>query len=229
VRPRLTSSRSRFADRLTPSEPGPLIDAEAELVDERSSRRDVLVRAFAAAGAVGVGGTVLGSIAGAAASAPSRAQDVRILNFLLELEYAQEAFYEEAQSADALSGELLRFARVVGDQEREHVASLRTVLGGEARSKPSFRFEDAVTSEARFAAAALTLEETATAGYIGQAANLTEKRIPTVARIVAVEARHAAWIRDVVDRLPAPWAFDPAKSSAQVKKTLERAGFVEGS
>lgn len=228
MRRRLTSSRPRFADRLNASEPGPLHDAGAELVDERSSRRDVLVRAFAAAGAVGLGGTVLGSIAGAA-SAPSPAQDVRILNFLLELEYAQEVFYEEAHAADALSGELLRFAQVVGDQEREHVASLRKVLGGEARSRPSFRFGDAVKSEARFAAAALTLEETAAAGYIGQAANLTEKRIQTVARIVAVEARHAAWIRDVVDRLPAPSAFDPAKTSAQVKKTLERAGFVEGS
>jgi rubrerythrin len=228
VRPRLTSSRPRFADRLNASEPGPLLDAGAELADDRSSRRDVLVRAFAAAGAVGLGGTALGSIAGAA-SAPSPAQDVRILNFLLELEYAQEVFYEEAQGADALSGELLRFAQVVGDQEREHVASLRRVLGGEARSKPSFRFGDAVKSEARFAAAALTLEETAAAGYIGQAANLTEKRIPTVARIVAVEARHAAWIRDVADRLPAPSAFDPGKTSAQVRKTLERAGFVEGS
>lgn len=195
----------------------------------RSSRRDVLVQALTAAGAVGLGGAVAGSLAGAAASAPSRAQDLRILNFLLELEYLQQAFYEEAREADALSGELLRFAQVVGDHEREHVASLRRALGGDARSEPAFRFGEAVESEAKFAAAALTLEETLAAAYIGQAANLTARRIPTVARIVPVEARHAAWIRDLVDRLPAPSAFDPAKSSAEVRKTLERTGFVERS
>jgi ferritin-like protein len=172
---------------------------------------------------------MLGSLAGAAASAPSRAQDVRILNFLLELEYLQEALYEEAREVGALSGEVLRFAQVAGDHEREHVASLRSVLGGEARSKPTFHFGDAAENDARFAAAALTLEETASAAYIGQAANLTAKRVPTVARIVPVEARHAAWIRDVVDRLPAPSAFDSAKTSAEVTKTLERTGFVERS
>jgi ferritin-like protein len=228
VRPRLKSSGSESADRLSAPNRASL-DAEAEFVVEQHSRRDVLVQAFTAAGAVGLGGVLVGSLAGAAASAPSRAQDVRILNFLLELEYLQQAFYEEAREADALSGEVLRFAQVVGDHEREHVVSLRRALGGEARPKPAFNFGDAVKSDARFAAAALTLEETATAGYIGQAANLTAKRIPTVARIVPVEARHAAWIRDVVDRLPAPSAFDPAKTSAEVTKTLERTGFVERS
>jgi hypothetical protein len=228
VRPRRTASGSKSADWLSAPDWGPL-DAGAELVVARSSRRDVLVKAFAAAGALGLGGAVAGSLAGAAASAPSRAQDVRILNFLLVLEYLQQAFYEEAREADALTGERLRFAQVVGDHEREHVASLRRALGGEARSKPAFRFGEAVKDDAKFTAAALTIEETAAAAYIGQAANLTAKRIPTVARIVPVEARHAAWIRDVADRLPAPSAFDPAKSSAQVRKTLERTGFVERS
>lgn len=119
-----------------------------------------------------------------------------------------------------------RFARVVSAHEAEHVGALKAVLGEDARSKPDFRFGDAVTKEDRFAAAALTLEETAAAGYIGQAANLTEESILAVARIVAVEARHAAWIRNIVGRLPAPQAFDPAKTAAEVANTLERTGFV---
>jgi hypothetical protein len=227
VRPRGTSKGARSADRRAPQQASH--DAGTKLGGDRSSRRDLLRHALAATGVVGLGGAALGSLAGAGASAPSRAQDVRILNFLLQLEYLQEAFYEEALDADALSGELVRFAQVVGDHEREHVASLRKVLGGDARSKPAFRFGDAVENDAKFAAAALTLEETAAAGYIGQAANLTAGRIPTVARIVPIEARHAAWIRDVVNRLPAPSAFDPAKSAAQVGKTLQRTGFVERS
>lgn len=228
MRPRGTAKGARSADRRgAPRHPSR--DAGTELGGPRSSRRDVLRHALAAAGVVGLGGAALGSLAGAGAAAPSRAQDVRILNFLLQLEYLQEAFYEEALEVDALTGELLRFAQVVGGHEREHVASLRKVLGGNARSKPSFRFGDAVENDAKFAAAALTLEETAAAGYIGQAANLTASRIPTVARIVPVEARHAAWIRDVVNRLPAPSAFDPAKSAAKVAETLESTGFVERS
>lgn len=225
MRPKLTSSGSRSADRFSVSEHASR-DERSAVVFERSSRRDVLVRAFVALGAAGLGAAGLESLAGATAAAPSRAQDIRILNYLLRLEYLQEAFYKEAHTEGALSGELRRFAAVVGAHEKEHVRSLLAVLGGDARSKPEFRFGDAVKSEDRFAAAALTLEETASAGYIGQAANLTEKRIPTVARIVAVEARHAAWIRNVVGRLPAPQAFDPAKTAAQVAKTLERTGFV---
>jgi rubrerythrin len=224
VRPKLTSSGSRSADRFRLSDqPSP--DEASAVVFERSSRRVVLVRAFAALGAAGLGGAALESLAGAAAG-PSRAQDVRILNYLLRLEYLQEAFYKEAHAEGALSGELRRFAQVVSAHEAEHVGALLAVLGGDARSKPDFRFGDAVKSQDRFAAAALTLEETAAAGYIGQAANLTEKTISAVARIVAVEARHAAWIRNVVGRLPAPQAFDPAKTAAQVAKTLERTGFV---
>jgi rubrerythrin len=194
---------------------------------ERSSRAHVLARGLAAAGAVGFGGALLGSLSGSAVSAPSPAQDVRILNYLLVLEYLQAAFYEEAQTTGTLKGELRRFARVVGAHEREHVGSLRAVLGSEARSKPEFRFGDAVKSATRFVSTALTLEEMTSAAYIGQAANLTEERILTIARIVPVEARHAAWIRAIAHRLPAPQAADPASTPEQVERTLERTGFVQ--
>lgn len=224
VRPNVTSGGSRSADRFRLSDQTSRDDASA-VASDRSSRRGVLVRAFTALGVAGLGGAMLESLPEAAA-APSRAQDVRILNYLLRLEYLQEAFYKEAHAEGALSGELRRFAQVVSAHEAEHVAALKAVLGGDARSKPDFRFGDAVKSDGRFAAAALTLEETAAAGYIGQAANLTEKSISAVARIVAVEARHAAWIRNVVGRLPAPQAFDPAKNPSQVESTLERTGFV---
>jgi hypothetical protein len=196
-------------------------------VSEPSTRGEVLVRALAAAGALGAGGLFAGSLAGPAASAPSPAQDVRILNHFLLLEYLQEGLYAEARSADALTGELRRFAEVAGGHERKHVDALRTVLGGDARSKPTLQFGQAVENERRFAAAAVTLEETAAAAYIGQAANLTTKRVTTIARIVPVEARHAAWIRAIVRREPAPYAADPARTPQQVERTIERTGFVK--
>jgi Ferritin-like domain len=201
--------------------------AAATAVAESATRGELLLRALAAAGTVGAGGLVVGSLAGSAASAPSPAQDVRILNHLLLLEYLQEGLYKEARSADVLTGELRRFAEVAGDHEREHVESLRAVLGDDARSKPELQFGQAVENDRRFAAAALTLEETAAAAYIGQAANLSRKRTTTIARIVPVEARHAAWIRGIVHRLPAPYATDPARTPQQVERTIRRTGFVE--
>ncbi len=192
------------------------------------SRRQLLARAAVATGAAGVAGALAGSAADPAVSAPSPDQDTQILNFLLLVEYLQQDLYDEALAAGNLRGELERFARVAGGHEREHVASLRSELGSRAREKPAFRFGDALEREGRFAAAALTLEETATAAYIGQAANLTPKRGVAVARIVSVEARHAAWIRDLVGRLPAPHAADPAKTSQSAMDTIERTGFVAG-
>jgi hypothetical protein len=191
-------------------------------------RSSFLGRALVASGAVAVGGLAAAYERGEAAG-PSEEQDVRILNFLLRLEYAQQALYEAAVSGGALRGELSQFAEVAGDQDTKHVDALRALLADDAQPSPSFRFGDAARSPGRFTAAALTLEETASAAYIGQAANLTGKRLPDVARIVAVEARHAAWIRAIAGRNPAPHAADPAKTVRQVMKTLARTGFVEQS
>jgi hypothetical protein len=191
-----------------------------------SSRGRFLTQAAIRVGVVATGTAVLGSRATSAASAPNAAQDVRILNFLLLLEYASERFYSAAEAAGTLGGELATFARVVGEHERGHLDALRAELGAEARRAPNVQPGDSVRSEAAFTAAALTLEESVAAAYIGQAANLTRKRIPAVARIVAVEGRHAAWIRDVAGRLPAPNAADPPQTADQVMKALKRTGLV---
>jgi hypothetical protein len=191
----------------------------------RIDRSSLLGRAFVAGGAVALGG-LAGSRSRAAAADPSPQQNIRILNFLLMLEYAQQALYADAISTGALRGEIRRFAQVAGDHESEHVNALHTLLGADARPKPSFRFGDAAQSADKFTATALTLEETASGAYIGQAANLTRERLSDVARIVAVEARHAAWIRAIAGRNPAPRAADPAKTERQAMKTLERTAFV---
>lgn len=189
-----------------------------------ASRASLLRKALLATGVLGLGGGLAGSL-GDATAAPSERGDIRILNFLLLLEYAQEELYAQAQSR--LSGELRRFAETAGEHERRHVEALRAILGAEARKKPRFRTGEAVGREGRFVATALTLEELAVSGYIAQAANLTAKRITAVARIIPVEARHAAWIRALAGRLPAPWVADPAKKPEQITETLGRTGLVE--
>lgn len=191
-------------------------------------RSSFLGRALLATGGIALVG-LAGSSDRSAAAQPSAEQDVRLLNFLLTLEYAQLRLYEEAISADVLRGELRQFADVARGHEAEHVDALRALLGGRAEQEPAFRFAEVTRSEDSFRRAALTLEETAAAAYIGQAPNLTSDRVPRVAGIVAVEARHAAWIRALAGRNPAPRAADPSLTARQVTRALERNGFVQAS
>jgi hypothetical protein len=190
-------------------------------------------RAEALRGAV-AGGVALGAAALAGAwtrpaatiGRPTPAQDARILNFLLVVEETQAGFYEAALRSGALRGDLLEFARVVAPQERDHVALLRRRLGRRAAAPPRLDFGDAITDAPRFRAAAIDLEEQAAAAYIGQGASLTAAAMQDAARIVAVEARHAAWIRDLAGEDPAPRPADPASPAADVLSHLRQKGFL---
>jgi hypothetical protein len=197
----------------------------AAVEEESSSRADLLARATRASGVLAFGAIALGGPALLASSAPSPREDERIFNFALGLEYLQAAFYAAAREGGALRGELRRFADVVGEQERQHVAYLRRRLGAAAREEPAFAFGDLVADAERFAQAALVLEESGVGAYIGQGANLTLEAVAAAAPIISVEARHAAWIRDISERNPAPVPADPAKSVADVRSALETAGF----
>jgi hypothetical protein len=200
--------------------------APAPASRRQATRAVFLAKGALAGGALATGVLWLGGRTGRAAQAPSRAQDERIFNFALGLEYLQAGFYAHAVDQGALSGELLEFAKTVGEQEREHVAYLRDRLGPAAREEPELDFGDLAADSDRFPRAAFVLEESGVAAYIGQGANLTVEAVRAAAPIVAVEARHAAWISDLVGRVPAPRAADAARTAAQVQAALEAAGFT---
>ena len=194
--------------------------------DARASRRQLLKRAAVAGGAVTAGGALVGTLPRLASSAPSPAQDVRILNLVLLLEYVEAGFYAEARAKGALRGELRRFARVVGAHEEEHLAFLKNALGSKARKRPRLDFGKATTDPRAFVRAAVALEDTSVAAYNGQATNLTAGTLAAAAKIVSVEARHAAWIRAIAGEVPAVDATDAPLSATEVLAALERTGFV---
>ena len=181
--------------------------------------------AIAVAGAA-VGGIVLGEHAEPALSRPSAAQDAEILNFALLLEYVQSAFYAEGSQRAGLTGELLTYATTVGFHEQAHVDLLRETLGGAARKPPKLDFGDDTADAGRFGAAALKLEDLSVAAYNAQAPNLTHAALAAAARIVSVEARHAAWIRDLRGEVPAPEAAEPTMSAERVIDTFKGSGYV---
>jgi hypothetical protein len=193
----------------------------------RTTRSEALRAAALGGAAVGTGALLGGWIEPqASVGRPSRSQDVRIFSFLLVLEQAQAALYDSALRSGALSGELRRFARVVAPQEHDHVALVTRRLGRQAKPAPAFDFREATSSDARFRRAAIDLEEAAIAGYNGQGANLTAAAVPDAARIVAVDARHAAWIRDLSGADPAPRAADPGRSAHDVTAELRTKGYL---
>jgi Ferritin-like domain len=147
-------------------------------------------------------------------------------DFLLMLEELQDAFYAEARRRGALTGELSQFARIVGAHERRHVAYLRKTLGGRARPRrPQADFGTATSDPDEFVAAATALEDAVVSAFNGQGPNLTRSGLATAARILSVEARHAAWIRAVAEEIPAPVPNDPATTEKQAVRTLARTGF----
>lgn len=184
------------------------------------TRRGALV-----GGALAVGGVLAGRAEWADAAAPS-ARDVRILNLALRLEQVERGLYAAALGGGALRGELREFARVALGHESQHVALLRGALGAKADPVPRMRFGAAATSEKRFVAASIALEDTVVAAYNGQAANLSPAVLAAAARIVSVEARHAAWIRAIAGKPPAQDATDPIWTERQVDAAIGKLGFL---
>jgi hypothetical protein len=204
-----------------------VLGADAEGGDPTTqTRAEVLERAIVAGGAVAAGGVLVVGLPKLAVSAPSRKQDVEVLNFLYLLESLQSAFYAEALQNAKLTGEWRQFAQVVGRQERSHRAYLKRRLGGDARSIPAFKFGDTTKSLKAFRPAAVALEDLGLAAYNGQAANLSGRALKAVSRISSVEARHASWSRDLAGQNPAPRATDPPASEAKVTASLRRQGLL---
>jgi rubrerythrin len=192
-----------------------------------ASRRDVLRRGAIGGAGLLVAGIFLGRRPDAADAAPSKAQDERIFNFALLLEYLQAAFYTDGVMRSGLRGEIRAFAETVSEHERQHVVYLRKALGAKARPRPTFEFAEATKNEKSFVATAVLLENLGVAAYNGQAANLTKPALAAAAEIVSVEGRHAAWISALAGRNPAPRAADPGASAAEVLAALRRTGFVK--
>jgi rubrerythrin len=192
---------------------------------QRHSRRGFLrTSGLVLGGAVAAGG-VLPGVSMAAGSAKG---DTAILNFALTLEFLESAFYASALKHAGLTGEHKRFATTVHAHESAHVAALKQALGSSAVKRPAFDFGSAVTSQTAFSATAIKLEDTGVQAYQGQAPFIKSDTVFKAAiSIHPVEARHAAWIRQISGEQPAPFAFNPALTKAQVLAAVSATGFIE--
>jgi rubrerythrin len=186
------------------------------------------LRTALAGGAVIAGGATFGAgrrDAGAQAAAAAH-RDAEVLNLFLTLEYVQQAFYEQAIRSGRLDGPLREFAGTVAKQEAEHAAMLRERLGRRANPRPKSDAGDTVSSPEAFRSTAIDLEEAVIAAFVGEGANLSRAAIVPVTTLVSVEARQAAWIRDLAGVTPAPRAADPARKPSAVLDELRTKGLL---
>jgi len=213
---------------------GAIQEAAAKVDPE--TRASFLRKTGVGVSALAVGGAFAGAIPSVARGQAIPQSDIAILNFALTLEYLEAAFYAQANQNKVLKGELNRFSTVVAQHENTHVQFLRKVLGAKAVAKPKFDFKDTVTDPAKFAATAQVLEDTGVHAYLGQVPNIKTKAVLIGAgRILPVEARHAAWIRDIrfsggttPDTTPAPGAFEDGFSKAKILAAVTATGFIVG-
>jgi len=224
-----------------------LIDASGavrEAADDAGiSRQDFFKKGALAGGGFLAGGVLFNGLISPAEAAistrrKSKANDVKILNYALTLEYLEAAFYRAALGGSIITDARVRsFAQTTGAHETAHVRALRDVLGSAAVRSPSFDFSSALQNEKTFRDTAVALEDTGVSAYAGQGPNIAQKAVVQAALAIhSVEARHAAWIRFLngggeagANRtaLPAPAAFDPRRTETQVLRIVTATGFIE--
>jgi rubrerythrin len=206
------------------------VDRDGAVREAAEAAGDTRAGLIRKGGLVALAGLGVGALPALGQSTPK--SDVKILNYALTLEYLEAAFYAEAVKQGKLHGIAARFAQVVAGHEAAHVAALQKALGSAATKRPTFDFKGTTGSEGTFLKTSQTLEDTGVAAYQGQAPNIkTGAVLASAGAILAVEARHAAWVRDLLyagkSVKPAPEAFSTPMSMSQVLSAVKKTGFIK--
>jgi rubrerythrin len=134
------------------------------------------------------------------------AGDVSILNYALTLEYLETEFYAKVIAAGLFSGAVGALLKEFGAQEQSHVTALKaavTQLGGTPVAQPEGKFP--ITTAAKVAELAYTVENLGASAYLGQAANIQSPQVLASALAIhTVEARHAATLGTLVKKSVTP-------------------------
>ena len=118
-------------------------------------------------------------------------------------------------------------ARALGQTERAHVKAFRALLGSSAPTRPRFDFHGTTEDELAFLHTAVALEDLCVGAYAGQATRIRSPEVLQAAvGIHSVEARHAAWLRRLLDIRPTEGSLDEPRRRGSVVGTIAAKGFV---
>lgn len=187
-------------------------------------------------GLCGLGAAALTSIPKVLTAQPSNgaktltfdANDVGILNFALLLEELEAAFYAAVIQSGRITDPTERdYIQNLGNNEATHVRFLRGILG----ENVVFGTEDISFNQAGLAAlltdrdtilsSAVTFEDLGVHAYNGAGPSLTNPTFLLAAgSIVSVEGRHAAGVRNLLQRPATEPDSDRAVSDADLNASL---------
>ena len=214
-------------------------------------------------GTLGMGAAVMTAGIPDAAAAPA-ISDGAILNFALNLEYLEAEFYQRAVYGQGLPDDLVGgvgtpgpvsggravpfsdpvvrgYAQEIADDERQHVAFLRSALGSAAVARPAIDIDASFTAAARaagligpndtfdvyasdenFLLGAFIFEDVGVTAYKGAAPLISNKTfLSAAAGILAVEAYHAGIIRTTLFN---KGLQAPANSISDARRSLDGPG-----
>lgn len=214
-----------------------------EQIDTNGTRRDLLRKSGLAGAGFVAGGVLFNGMMSPAEAAgitfsttkKSAANDVKIANYALTLEYLEAAFYKAAVDGGALKDtDVIEFAKTVAAHEAAHVTALKKALGKAAVKSPTFDFGSTVTDEMTFLKTAAAIEPVGTSAYAGAGPYIKQLPILKAAlSIHSVEANHAAWVASILKYKfsgtgsPSPEAFNPARSEKAVLKIVTGLGVIK--
>lgn len=206
------------------------LDAIIEERERLTSRRRFVTGGakVAAGGALALAAVGSPALNRLRAAAQEFEDDIEVLNYALTLEHLEYAFYRDGIGqftfgSDPFNNSIDERLAAIRDHEGAHVETLTQViadLGGEPVEEASYDF--GYTDAATFLATAAALENTGVSAYDGAGASITSPDLLTAAgSIVAVEARHAAYLNFINGESPFPAAVESPLTPDEV---LEIAG-----
>ncbi len=169
----------------------------------------------------------------------ANANDVKIGNYALTLEYLEAAFYAAAVQANFPDPDINAAAKTLAAHEAAHVAALKKVLGKAAVKAPTVNADTVaklLADQNTFIKTAAAIEPVGTAAYAGAGPYVNNLAIVKAAlSIHSVEANHAAYTAAIVKFKgidpsidPVPNAFNPAYTFDKTIKTVSSLDLVKG-
>ncbi|OOG77525.1 Tat (twin-arginine translocation) pathway signal sequence containing protein [Algoriphagus sp. A40] len=151
--------------------------------------------------------------------------DIGILNYAYALEQLEAAFYAEVIKGSYFANASAEEKTIMGDlekHERAHREFFKAALGTNAIGALEVDFSSIdFSSRTSVLGAAKTFEDLGVAAYNGAGQFLESADLLLIAgKIVSVEARHAAAIRDLINPGSADFAGDDIIDSNGLERTL---------
>jgi hypothetical protein len=120
-----------------------------------------------------------------------------------------------------------QWARVLGAHERAHVRIIKQVLGPKAERSPFFDFRGNTETDGGFTRTAVAMEDLTVALITGIMPEIQSRTLAAALfSLLTVEARHAAWARNIIGATPSPSALDEPRSLPDVRGVIRSTRFI---